>query len=53
MTRRIPRGKELKDFDQWTEEISKQVVPLSDEEAGKAPWKPNETLVEDDFEEEE
>jgi hypothetical protein len=50
------RGREremLKNFDQWTEELSKQVVIRSDEEEMKTLWKANENLADDDFEEEE
>ena len=43
----------MKNFDQWAEEISKQVVIRNDEEGVKTPWKANETFVDDDFEEEE
>jgi hypothetical protein len=43
----------LKNFDQWTEELSKQVVIQSDEEDMKTLWKVNENLAVDDFEEEE
>jgi hypothetical protein len=47
----------LKDFDQWTEELSKQVVIRSDEEDMSTFWKArgkaNEIFGEDDFEEEE
>jgi hypothetical protein len=43
----------LKNFDQWMEELSKQIVIQSDDQDMKAPWKANETLVDEDFEEEE
>jgi hypothetical protein len=43
----------LKNFDQWTEELSKQIVIRSDDQDMKTLWKANETLVDDDFEEEE
>jgi len=43
----------LKNFDQWMEEISKQVVVRSDEEGVKAPWKSNEDFADDDSDEEE
>jgi hypothetical protein len=46
-------GKGLKNFDQWTEELSKQIVIRSDEEGMKALGKANEIFVDDDFEEEE
>ena len=49
----VGSGKSLKNFDQWTEELSKQIVIRSDEEDMKALGKANETLVNDDFEEEE
>jgi len=42
----------LKDFDQWTEELSKQPVVRSDEEDRKTLWKVKETFNEDDSEEE-
>ena len=43
----------LKNFDQWTEELSKQIVVRSDEEDVKTLWKANENLADDDREEEE
>jgi len=43
----------LKNFEQWAEELSKQIVIRSDEQDTKALWKANENLVDDDFEEEE
>jgi hypothetical protein len=43
----------LKNFDQWTKELSKQVVVRSDEEDRKALSKANEMFNDDDFEEEE
>ena len=43
----------MKNFDQWAEELSKQIVIRSDEEDTKALGKANEIFVEDDFEEEE
>jgi len=43
----------LKNFDQWTEELSKQIIIQSDEEDTKTFWKANENLADDDFEEEE
>jgi len=49
----VGSGKSLKNFDQWTEELSKQIVIRSDEEDMKALGKANEIFVDDDFEEEE
>ena len=43
----------MRNFDQWTEELSKQIVVRSDEEERKPLWKANENVVDDDFEEEE
>ena len=43
----------LKNFDQWIEELSKQIVVRSDEEDVKTLWKANEKLADDDLEEEE
>jgi len=43
----------LKNFDQWTEELSKQIGVQSDEEDRKAVSKANEMFSDDDFEEEE
>lgn len=43
----------MRNFDQWTEELSKQIVIRSDEQDSKALWKANEDLVDDDLEEEE
>ena len=43
----------MKNFDQWTEELTKQIVIQSDDQDMKTPWKANETLVDDDVEEEE
>lgn len=43
----------MKNFDQWMEELSKQIVVRSDEEDRKALWKADETLADEDFEEEE
>jgi hypothetical protein len=45
--------KGLKNFDKWTEELSKQIAVRSDEQGMKTLWKANETFVDDDFEEEE
>jgi hypothetical protein len=43
----------LKNFDQWTKELSKQIVLQSDEQDMKATGKANEFFNDDDFEEEE
>lgn len=43
----------MKNFDQWTKEISKQVVLQSDEQEMKAIGEVNEFFNDDDFEEEE
>jgi hypothetical protein len=43
----------LNNFDQWTKELSKQIVIQSDEEDRKAIGKANEFVNDDDFEEEE
>jgi hypothetical protein len=43
----------LKNFDQWTEELSKQVAIQSDQQDMKSIGKANEMLNDDDFEEEE
>ena len=43
----------MKNFDQWTEELSKQIVIRSDDQDMKALCKANEALVDEDFEEEE
>jgi hypothetical protein len=45
--------KSLKNFDQWTEELSKQIVTQSDEQDTKGIGKANEIFNDDDFEEEE
>jgi len=42
----------VKNFDQWTEELSKDVFPQADEDDGKVLLKADEIFVEDDFEEE-
>ena len=42
----------MKNFDQWTEELSKDVLPQADEDDRKGLLKADETFVEDDFEEE-
>jgi hypothetical protein len=49
----VGSGKTMRNFDQWTEELSKQIVDQSDEEERKALGKANEIFVDDDFEEEE
>jgi hypothetical protein len=46
-------GRILKNFDQWTEALSRQVVLQSEEQDTKTVGKSNEFLSEDDFEEEE
>jgi hypothetical protein len=46
-------GRILKNFDQWTEALSRQVALQSDEQDTKTDGKANELLSEDDFEEEE
>jgi hypothetical protein len=43
----------LKNFDQWTEELSKQVLVQTDEDNMKVLYKANEIFVEDDPEGEE
>jgi hypothetical protein len=43
----------LKNFDQWTKELSKQIVLQSDEQDTKAIGKAKEFFNEDDVEEEE
>ena len=43
----------MNNFDQWTKELSKQIVIQSDEEDMKAIGKANEFVNDDDFEEEE
>ncbi len=48
----IGSGKGLKNFDQWTEELAKQIVLRSDEEDRKPLWKANEIFNDGDFEEE-
>ena len=45
--------RKVKNFDQWTEELSKQVFVQTDEENVKVLYKAKEVLVEDGFEEEE
>jgi len=45
--------KKVKNFEQWTEELSKQVSVQTDEENMKVLYKPKEVVVEDDFEEED
>jgi hypothetical protein len=42
----------LKNFDQWTEELSKEIYVRNDEEKMKIFWKTNE-IFDDDVEEEE
>jgi hypothetical protein len=43
----------MKNFDQWTEELSKQVCVQTDEDNMKVHYKAKEIFVEDDIEEEE
>ena len=47
------KGENLKNFDQWTEELSRQVVIQSDEQDLKATGKVKEIFNDDDSEEEE
>jgi len=49
----IGGGKSLKNFDQWTEELSKQIAIQGDEQDMKSIAKANEIFNDDDFEEEE
>lgn len=49
----IGGGKSLKNFDQWTEALSKQIAIQSDEQDMKSIAKANEIFNDDDFEEEE
>lgn len=42
----------MKNFDQWTEELSKQIAIQSDEQDMKPIGKANEIFNDDDFEEE-
>lgn len=42
----------MKNFDQWTEELSKEMYLQNDDENMKVLWKANE-IFEDDLEEEE
>jgi hypothetical protein len=49
----VGSGKTLKNFDQWAEELSKQIVVQSDERDTKAIGKANEFFNDDDIEEEE
>ena len=46
-------GEKVKDYDQWIEELSKQVFAQTDEDNMKVLYKAKEIYVEDDFEEEE
>jgi hypothetical protein len=43
----------VKNFDQWIEELSRDVFTQADEDDGKVLLKTDEVFVEDDFEEEE
>ena len=45
-------GEGVKNFDQWTEELSKEIYVRNDEENMKILWKMNE-IFDDDVEEEE
>jgi hypothetical protein len=45
--------KDLKNFDQWMEELSKKNIIQNDEQETKPLWKADENLAEDDSEEEE
>jgi hypothetical protein len=45
-------GEGVKNFDQWTEELSKEIYVRNDEENMKILWKMNE-ISDDDVEEEE
>ena len=49
----VGSGKGMRNFDQWTEELSKQIVIRADEQDTKTLCKADENLVNDDFEEEE
>lgn len=42
----------MKNFEQWTEELSREIYARNDEEEMKVLWKVNE-MFDDDFEEEE
>ena len=46
-------GEKVKNFDQWTEDLSKQVCLQMDEDNMKVLYKAQEIYVEDDSEEEE
>jgi hypothetical protein len=48
----VGRGEALKNFDQWVEELSKQIFIQNDKEDMKIVWKMNEAF-DDDLEEEE
>ena len=43
----------MRNFDQWTKELSKQIVIRTEEQDTKTLCKADENLVDDDFEEEE
>jgi hypothetical protein len=45
-------GEKLKNFDEWTEELSKTVFAQVDEDDGKGLLKAEEILVDDDLDEE-
>jgi hypothetical protein len=46
------KGGKLKNFDEWTEELSKDVFPQTDQDDRKVLLKADEIFVDDDFEEE-
>ena len=48
----IRREEGVKNFDQWTEELSKEIFARTEQEEIKVLWNWNE-IFEDDFEEEE
>ncbi len=43
----------MKNFDQWIEELSKQITIRSEEQETEPLWKANENFADHDFEEEE
>ena len=45
--------KDLRNFDQWMEELSKKNIIQNEEQETKPLWKADENLAEDDSEEEE
>jgi hypothetical protein len=50
--RTVGGGVGLKNFDEWTKELSKAVFAQADEDDGKSLLKPEEILVDDDLDEE-